>query len=365
MFTSAKTNFLETFRDKILIPRGMDYKVDDDFGGLSVKEKDYSPRIDDQISAAFRYYRAKAETVYENLEPEKLLQTSVTDKTLLPELADDLKRADIDKELEREFAKTELEQIRQTVSLRSAESAAKEMTQTGIELTYNNLEAYISEKRDRRNGNIWKKTEDMEERELLKESLSEDDYQDNYVKILERVSDNLSRELLGSDDTYIDVRAIALLQKQISVMTTNAERNSYEVPVEIDGEVVSMNVTLASDDTKRSRMDASVLTDEYGQLNLSLFVEEESIRGMLTTTNGKNQWESEYLENVRTRLCERISEKLEGVIVSAENIAIIYNAQAGPAFAGVVSRNAMEGENAVKTDTKTLLTMAKAFIEAL
>jgi len=27
MFTSAKTNFLETFRDKILIPRGMDYKV--------------------------------------------------------------------------------------------------------------------------------------------------------------------------------------------------------------------------------------------------------------------------------------------------------------------------------------------------
>jgi hypothetical protein len=239
------------------------------------------------------------------------------------------------------------------------------MTQAGIELTYNNLEAFIEEKRDRRNGNIWKKTEDMEERELLKESLSEDDYQDNYVKILERVSDNLSRELLSSDDTYIDVRAIALLQKQISVMTKSAERNSYEVPVEIDGEVVSMNVTLASDDTKKSRMDASVLTDEYGQLNLSLFVEEESIRGMLTTTNGKNQWESEYLENVRTRLCERISEKLEGVIVSAENIAIIYNAQAGPAFAGVVSRNAMEGKNAVQTDTKTLLTMAKAFIEAL
>ncbi|MBP3278501.1 MAG: hypothetical protein J6M44_06065, partial [Butyrivibrio sp.] len=247
------------------------------------------PRIDDQISAAFRYYRSKAETVYENLEPEKLMQTNITDKTLLPELADDLKRADIDKELEREFARSELEQIRQTVSLKSAEPTAKEMTQTGIELTYNNLEAFIQEKRDRRTGNIWKKTENMEERELLKESLSEDDYQDNYVKILERVSDNLSRELLSSDDTYIDVRAIALLQKQISVMTKGAERNSYEVPVEIDGEVVSMNVTLASDDTKRSRMDASVLTDEYGQLNLSLFVEEESIRGMLTTTNGKNQ----------------------------------------------------------------------------
>ena len=145
----------------------------------------------------------------------------------------------------------------------------------------------------------------------------------------------------------------------------NAEKNSYEVPVEIDGQVVSMNVTLNSDDTQRSRMDASVQTDEYGQLNLRLFVEEESIRGMLTTTNGNNSWESEYLENVRTRLCERISEKLSDVIVSKDNIAIIYNAQRGPASVGVVNNKAMEGDMTPRTDTRTLLTMAKAFIEAL
>ena len=358
-------NLLDATRNQKASRRGMDYKVDDDFGGLSVKEKDYSPRIDDQISAAFRYYRAKAETVYENLEPEKLMQTKITNDTLLPELADDLKRADIDKELERQFARQELERIRQTVSLKAAEPNAKEMNSAGIELTYNNLEAYISQKRDRKNGNIWKKTEDFEETKLLKDSLSEDDYQDNYVKILERVSDNLSRELMSDNDTYIDVRAIALLQKQISVMTKNAERDTYEVPVEIEGQTVSMNVTLNSDDTQKSRMDARVLTDEYGQLTLSLFVEEESIRGMLTTTNGKNQWESEYLESVRTRLCERISEKLNDVIVNPDNIAILYNAQAGPATAGVVSGNAMEGADTKQTDTKTLLTMAKAFIEAL
>ncbi|MBP3279389.1 MAG: hypothetical protein J6M44_10585, partial [Butyrivibrio sp.] len=63
-------NLLGATRNQKASRRGMDYKVDDDFGGLSVKEKDYSPRIDDQISAAFRYYRSKAETVYENLEPE-------------------------------------------------------------------------------------------------------------------------------------------------------------------------------------------------------------------------------------------------------------------------------------------------------
>ncbi|RKM58893.1 hypothetical protein D6855_12110 [Butyrivibrio sp. CB08] len=357
-------NLLNATRNQKASRRGMDYKVDDDFGGLSVKERDYSPRIDEQIETAFRYYRSKAETVYENLEPEKLMQTKVTDNTLLPELADDLKRADIDGELEKEFVRQQMQEIRQTVSSKAAEPAAKEMTQAGIELTYNNLEAYISEKRDRRSGNIWKKTEDFEERHLLADSLSEDDYQDGYVKILERMSDNLSRELMNADDTYIDVRAIALLQKQISVMTKNAENDSYEVPVEIDGQVVSMNVTLNSDESQKSRMDASVQTDEYGLLTLRLFVEEESIQGMLTTTNGKNQWESEYLETVRTRLCERISDKLQDVVVSEENIAILYNAQNVPASVGVVNK-AMEGEQAKQTDTKTLLTMAKAFIEAL
>ncbi len=357
-------NLLDATRNQKAARKGMDYRVDDEFGGLSVKEKDYSPRIDDQILSAFRYYSAKAETVYQNLEPEKLMKTQVTDDTLLPQLADDLKRADIDMELEREYVRQELNQIRQTVTLKAAEPALKELSQSNIELTYNNLEALINEKRDRRSGNIWKKAGDSQEIKLLKEALSEDDYQDNYIKILERTSDNLSRELLSNDDTYIDVRAIALLQRQISVMTKNAGRESYEVPVEIDGEVVSMNVTLNSDESQKSRMDASVQTDEYGLIGLRLFVEEERIRGMLTTTNGNNQWESEYLEDVRTRLCDRISETLKDVIVSSKDIAILYNAQAGPTSVGVVNE-AMEGEKAPRTDTKTLLTMAKAFIEAL
>ena len=154
-------------------------------------------------------------------------------------------------------------------------------------------------------------------------------------------------------------------QKQISVMSAGAERGSFEVPVEIDGFKLSMHVTLRSEKNANSRMDASVQTDEYGLITLSLYKDGDVVRGMLTTTNGSNQEESEYLESVRSRLCGKLSEKIDGAFVESKNIAILYHAQSGSASAGTVSSGAREGSNNLQTDTKTLLTMAKAFVEAL
>ena len=89
------------------------------------------------------------------------------------------------------------------------------------------------------------------------------------------------------------------------------------------------------------------------------------MKGMLTTTNGSGPDESEYLEKVRSVLCEKINEKLPDVSASKESIPIVYRAQSTPASAGGSVYRAREGKAQVKTDTRTLLTMAKAFIEAL
>ena len=356
-------NLLEATRNQKAARAGMDFKVDDEFGGLESKIS--GVQIDAQISTAFRYYSAKAEVVYENLEPEKLLQASPSQETLLPELADKLSGAETDEALEREYVKEQVSTIRQTAQLKATEPAFDELKAVEVETTFNNLEAMIGVRRDRRNGGLWEKTDNIKEKALLTEKLDEDDYQENYVKILGDISDKLSEELMTDDDSYIDVRAISLLQRQISVMTKSAERDSYEVPVEIDGQTVSMHVTLKSEKNANSRMDASVQTDMYGLITVSLYKETDMIRGMLTTTNSSNQEESEYLESVRTRLCEKLSEKIEGAFVESKNIAILYHAQSGPVSAGAVSSGAREGNEITQTDTKTLLTMAKAFIEAL
>ena len=355
-------NLLEATRNQKAARHGMDFKVDDEFGGL--EERSAGVKIDAQISAAFRFYSAKAEVVYENLEPEKLMQAAPTQETLLPELADNLQAADTDEALEREYVKEQVTRMRQTAQLKAAEPALDELKAAEVETTFNNMEAMIGVRRDRRNGSLWEKMGDIKEKALLTEKMEDDDYQENYVKILGDISDKLSEELMTDNDSYIDVRAISLLQRQISVMTKSAERDSYEVPVEVEGQVVSMHVTLKSEAGTNSRMDASVQTDMYGLITVSLYKEADVIRGMLTTTNSSNQEESEYLESVRSRLCGKLSEKIEGAVAAAENIAILYHAQSGGALA-TVSSGAREGSNNLQTDTKTLLTMAKAFVEAL
>ncbi len=357
-------NLLKATRNQKAVRRGTDYTVDDSFGGVEVRPSD-SLRIDEQISSAFRYYRSKAEIVYENMEPEKLMKASPGEDTLLPELAEDLRRSELDAELEREFVKEQMRQIRQTASQRAAEPAMEELANNAVELTYNNLEAEINIRRERRKTNLWDRARNYEETALLSDNLEDEGYEENYVKLLENISDKLSEELIKDNDKYIDVRAISLLQKQISVMQKASERGSYEVPVEIEGEKVSMHVTLRSDEGSSTRMDAGIQTEMYGYITLSLFRDQGRIRGMLTTTNGKNLEEAEYLENVRTGLCEKIGQKIEGLHISHDDIPILYHTQNGPAYVGAVDTGAKDGNEESDIETRTLLTMAKAFIEAL
>ena len=357
-------NLLNATRNQKAAKRGVDVSVDDDFGGIDLKDTG-AEKIDKQIETAFVYYRSKAETVIDNLEPEKLMKAQPTDDTLLQKLADDLKKADSDKELDKAYAQEQLKAIRHTASLKAADPATDELILNSLSLSYNNLEAQIAVRRERRNSDLWDKVRDYEEKELLSDSLSEDDYEENYIKLLDDLSDKLSEELTENADSYIDVRAISLMQKQLFVMGKAAEGGSFEVPVEIDGETISMNVTLKNDESKKTRMDARIQTTEYGLITLSLYGEDERISGMLMTTNSQNPDESEYLEKVRTGLCERAADMLPGIGISEADIAILYRAQNRPVSSGAVSTKAMEGVSESNIETRTLLTMAKAFVKAL
>ncbi|WP_026651369.1 DUF6240 domain-containing protein [Butyrivibrio proteoclasticus] len=364
-------NLLEATRSFKKSQRGMDYVVDDDFGGLSTRSRSLGLKIDEQINLAFRFYSAKADIIYENLEPEKLQAANPTENTLLTELADRLVETESDKDLDKQYYAEQARHIRETLSGKEATGALDEMTTLDVEVTFSNLEAMIGARRDRRSGSIWEKTKDVDEEEIEKEqqllvdALSEDDYPNQYKDSLRNISDKLSDVLMNEDDTYIDVRSITLMQKQLSVMSKCSDRGSFDVPIDLDGQKISMHITLRSDDSMNSRMEASVQTYEYGLITASLYVSDGIINGILSTTNGNSSEESEYLEGVRTKLCDKMAEKLKGLGINQERIGILYHAQIKPSSVGQVNANAKDGNLKEFTDTKVFLTMAKAFIEAL
>ena len=153
------------------------------------------------------------------------------------------------------------------------------------------------------------------------------------------------------------------MQKQLSVMSGNAERGSFEIPVEVEGTKVSMHVTLRSDNSNITRMDASIQTYEYGLLTASLYEEGGSIKGMITTSMSESREESEYLVGVKEKLCRKLSEKIKDLGVDQNQIGILYGVKV-PQISSTIDAKAMDGERKI-TNTGTLLRMAKAFIEAL
>ncbi len=364
-------NLLKATRTKSASRKGMDYSVDEDFGGLDIRAASGGLKIDEQINTAFRYYSSKADIVYENLEPEKLMAAAPDESMLLPELADKLLVAGLDEQLEKEYYSQELRHIRDVASSKSAQQALDEISSLDLELNFNNLEAMISNRRDRRTGGLWEKTVDIGEKEVeeeqqrLVDALDGEDYEDVYKQSLLNISEKMSQVLMNDNDTFIDVRSISLIQKQLSVMSQSSESGSFDVPIEIDGQKISMHITLRSDKGMDSRMEASVQTYEYGLITATLFEKNGVVSGMLTTTNGQSSEETEYLESVRTKMCAKLAEKLKDIGVGQDKIAILYHAQSQPTSVGQTNANATDGNTKKITETKVFLTMAKAFIEAL
>ena len=126
-----------------------------------------------------------------------------------------------------------------------------------------------------------------------------------------------------------------------------------------------MHVTLRSDNSNITRMDASIQTYEYGLITASLYEKGGVINGMLTTTSAENAEESEYLEGIRQKMCDNLANMIKDIGVDQNMISILYHAQSKPTGVGTGIARAMDGGQNNNTDTTTLLKMAKAFIEAL
>ncbi|SEG35411.1 hypothetical protein SAMN02910276_02624 [Butyrivibrio sp. Su6] len=361
-------NLLDATRTQKKADRGIDYTVDDAFGGLDSINSAQGEKIDEQINSAFIFYKAHADIVYENLEPEKLKAANPKKNTLLTQLSQKLSESDIDEELEKAYTKENLRNIREVGASKETGAAIDEMETEQVELNFNNLEAMIENKRERKRGKLWDKASEIDgsikkDEEDLLTLLDEDNYEDSYRQKLDQISEKLTEALMSTEDSYIDVKAITLMQKQISVMKKASGNADFDVPVEIEGTSVSMHVTLKSDDTLKTRMDASIQTYEYGLLTASLYEDGGSIKGMITTSMSESPEESEYLGNVKEKLCRKLSEKIKDLGVDQNQIGILYGVKV-PQISSTVDAKAMDGERKI-TNTGTLLKMAKAFIEAL
>ncbi len=345
---------------------GMDYKLNDDFGGAESK---LEPRnIAAQIETAFLYYSEKADVVYVNLEPEKLHKAAPKDDTLLDELADKLKEVSAEKQedvikAEESYFAERAREAREVTARSDAASLQAELSEYGIEEAVENLQAMLNIRAARRGRNsVWDQAEKIAhlafketEQEMLEELQDAQDYKDSYEGHLLELAEQLDEILLETSESYIDVRAIHLVQKQILVMNKMADRGTYEIPVEIDGRTVSMKVTLKDSESGGSKVEAAVETLDYGRISMAMTSDEEGVKGVFATSLASFDELTEFMEASREKFVNELTDK--GINVDINSVGILYRASnAGDAVS--------EGGKGF-SDSRDLLRMAGIFIQAL
>nr|MCR5675840.1 DUF6240 domain-containing protein [Lachnospiraceae bacterium] len=331
-------NLLSATRSMKTASRGIDAKIDDRFGGVDGKYR--TPSISAQIETAFRYYSLQADSVYEHMSIDGLVAAQPTEDTLLPELAEAMaaaeETADGESAESKAYAGVRARQIRESLAGEEAERAAMELERNEIPVTPNYVEAMRALRQGRRKtDSIWDSLARLSSRSAdaatvrdamtaVEEALGEgarfeEIYQDKTQEMIE----DLDR-MMEDTGTTIDLQMMLLTKRQLSVATRQADRGSYDIPVEVDGEQVNLHVTIREADGNGSLMSASVPTTEHGVLTLSLSVKEGRLSGVLNTSEAQAVAEN-YVKALRTRF-GRAAEAVTGEEAAEDRISLIYQA---------------------------------------
>ena len=242
----------------------MDYKVDDSFGGLEAKETG-NPSIIEQIQRGYINTTKKLEEAvaaeseqapreeYDSRIFEEVRNAAGTEEAVLSHLMD----------------------YHCTVSADTLQAAAQLLN--GSRNIWGRINK-ITEKEKSGEGETKKET--AEEKTPFPEALSDRESALNaYGELTERTQKELENAVFFGKNSALDVKTMTAFYKQLGFMGGMAREENYELPVEIDGNVTSINLKVIHKAEKESRVAISFETPEMGKVAAEFQITEKGLKG--------------------------------------------------------------------------------------
>jgi len=347
--------------------RGIDAKVDDDFGLLE-KTENKGTRISDQIN---RYYEAKASQMLEELNPFVMAENHVTMETTWDELME------MDGGDETAYRQQQLSDLRN--QLNSGADAAQFLLANGQPVTPDNLGA--AEKLGKNRGEMFRQIKELfageeemlAELENVKENFTDaQSAQESYEKMQEAVNEHLEESMYTEQKGYLDIRAIAALSKQLSLAGNLAKEENYELPAVIDGQMTSVNVRFRKEAQAEIRSTVSVFVELSGgeKITAELKLRDERIFGYVGCDSREKatQLEAKCADFMQNILSETGKSADINVVYSTEVKAYETLKEAGKPVRSASDLNKTDKSEGVQgrlSSAKELYQTAKAFIAML
>lgn len=257
---------------------GFDITIDESVG-MRLKEAGYEFDISEQILRGFE------ETVVADREADRAFY-----KEELSALRESLVFAD------EETMETMLS-YQMKPSARGVQAMAAMMSQTkaasGKKGSWNLLQEEIEKYRSYDE----EKASEME-KELFSAAQAlngKEEFADKLNRMEEMAGEMLTNLALAEETDRLDVRAMSLLYKQISVMGNMAREEAYEVPVCIGGSFVGIRVKLVHASEEGGNVSISFHTEEYGTVVAGIQLSGDVINGYIASDDeqGRARLEAE------------------------------------------------------------------------
>jgi len=283
----------------------MDYTIDDSFGAIS-ETVERGKSISGQIERGVKEARL-ARSIFHDLSVAGLQQAGFHEQMTLEQLRDGLNQT-VSEELSEETAKELLRQQKSdwNVAASTDETVLHMMKEQGIPFTVENILAAntvlmdkgrlakttktVADKLDEKNPQNQVKAElEAAEAELI-DSLT--DY-DSAQKAMEKWESSASKVLQEavSEESYSseEIKEFFMGYKQLSVISTMRKTESYEVPMELGGEMTSINLTLQHNDDEKGIVTITMNSLIYGKAGAKFQVRGNRIESYFVTDSEKGK----------------------------------------------------------------------------
>ncbi|MGN0308934.1 MAG: DUF6240 domain-containing protein [Lachnospiraceae bacterium] len=343
------SNLLSAVRSRKARPT--DIRIDDTVGTLK-ELKTTGTSISSQIEEGFAAIR-------QQLGNEKSLE----------QLAREMERIAEDKQLGEQLVQENLEEIRQILDKNAAEADYLKAYHQPV--TIDNLQSagVLNEERGKTFGRIRtleekfladqdgrkRQPEFLEKAERFIEQLDQPEERDEaYEAIIEEAGQVLENAVSHTENemTYVDLKGIQQLYKQLHLASDLAREENYEIPVQIGEELTSINLKIIHRAEALGEVKITLNTEALGKVEARFKVSANFLEGSVLTQymDKKN-----VLQGQESLLTDAINEALEGTEIQMKGILFGENKN--------LNINLPEtGEETVNPDTALLYRIAKEFI---
>lgn len=313
-------NLLRAMRSKDRT--GMDYTVDDAFGGIEKKSNGTS--ISEQIEAAYQTecFKQVQKTAQ---EPEQFSELFAKGdwKQMTPEqMLECLQQTQTDETTDRAYSKELLERL-QTAA--QSESPVYEMLETyQVPVTVNHvlaMQQMLTSPNDalRRLFGMPELLADGDEKQALMDALAEakeDILQKlgegvqtpeelaDAQKTLAEVAEHCGQTVLREGMTHMDVRQYQMMTAQLHLNVQMAKEERYQIPIVTSDGVTGVNVRIVRGSEKKGSLYLTMDSAAYGKVAAELQVTDKGIRGYFASDSRAG---ADRLQREKARIDELLS----------------------------------------------------------